>query len=420
MSLSHAGVNLNVKYFPPTQGGVDDISGTLQQLLRIGYSLQNADDDILLKLDKLETCCGGDGSGEGFDEIITRLDGLLQAEERNHNQVMTKLDSVLAMGPGGGSGEPQPCETIHKSNFLITDLVEHREKLSVLEGMVDYIRQDVMDYHDLFEELYRASEIVRIQQKKGFKAQLIEITEIHRKEIETIKLDMRKALHVVPAEISIEPADAPVQEALEPYIRESILTGKPLYELLPPSLLVTRLHYFSSGSSTNASSSNSSGKLTSSASNSSSSSSSSGSESKFISTTSVTQESADSPATSTSASSGDETGLPRIIQAGSSSATTMSEESEDSPYTSSSSSSASSDRDPVRVYSSSSSSSSGTVESLDSLETSTSESSGDENHLDRMILPGSSSATTMSVESTDSPWTSSSSENPDSDVPPEN
>lgn len=419
MSLS-AGVNLNVKYFPPTSTDTADVSGTLQQILRLGYSLQNDHDDILLKLDNLEEKCGN-RTFDGYDEIVSRLDGILSTEERNHNQVMTKLDEVLTMGAGSGSGEPQPCNSLGKSNFMITDLVEHRQKLTSLQGMVDFIRADVLEYHDLFDELYRASELVRIQQKKGFRAQIIEITEIHAREIEVIKSDMRKALQVVPAEIAIEPANAPVTEELEPYIRESILTGKPLFELLPPSLLVSRLHYFSSGGSTNASSSNSSGKLTSSASgrsSSASSSSSSSGSSKIISSTSITAESADSPATSTSASSGDETGLPRIIQAGSSSATTMSVESEDSPYTSSSSSSASSDADPNRFYSSSSSSSSDTVESLDSPNTSTSESSGDENHLDKMMVPGSTSATTMSEESADSPWTSSSSEDPDSDVPP--
>ena len=104
---------------------------------------------------------------------------------------------------------------------------------------------NVMSHHNLFDTLYRASEKVRQQQKYNYGIQIEEIAAIHRKELE----ELVGKLYTRAITVSFIPQDSTVTLTIEEYMIQSLETGQPLHELLPPTLLAKRLDIFSSGES---------------------------------------------------------------------------------------------------------------------------------------------------------------------------
>ena len=97
--------------------------------------------------------------------------------------------------------------------------------------------EHVINYHRIFDTIFRASESVRTSQKQNFDTQIAEIQEIHRQElIDAFTRTYTKALTV-----SFVPEDAAVEETMEDYILMAMETGKPLNEILPVTMLASLL-----------------------------------------------------------------------------------------------------------------------------------------------------------------------------------
>lgn len=116
-----------------------------------------------------------------------------------------------------------------------------------LKAEISKIETDHETHHYLFDKLFRASEAVRIQQKISHRDTLVEINRVHQMEIEQVKQNLRGGASY--AEITLELAESRVVPEMEQYIKIAIETGKPLFEVIPPTILSHKLDYLTSGTS---------------------------------------------------------------------------------------------------------------------------------------------------------------------------
>ena len=116
----------------------------------------------------------------------------------------------------------------------------------------------VMDYHQSFDSLFRASERIRHQQKYQYVNQIEAIQEAHAQELADIE-DCRFKT-VMYNKLEFNPNDIDVNDFMKPYLQKALELNKPLIEILPPSLLADRLHYMSGTSSSSDTSSSSAGR----------------------------------------------------------------------------------------------------------------------------------------------------------------
>ena len=124
-----------------------------------------------------------------------------------------------------------------KVNIRLTQL---KEKITI--DHTNYIH----DYHQTFDILFRASERIRHQQKFQFQEQAKMAQEAHEDELAEIKEDCNHEEDVnVPNTIQFVPKDMEISDTIEPYMRIALETGRPLIEVLPPTILAERLHYLS-------------------------------------------------------------------------------------------------------------------------------------------------------------------------------
>ena len=155
------------------------------------------------------------------------------------------------------------AETIYETNIydastrIDFDNMSASSELSMLielEEFKDQLRQQLLDqqdyineYHNTFDTLYRASEQVRFQQKYQATEQAKIAAVVHKEEIEEIKKNQQK-LSAGGNFIEFVPPDIEVNAAIEKYFLESLATGIPVFELIPPTIMQQALHMFSSSS----------------------------------------------------------------------------------------------------------------------------------------------------------------------------
>ena len=103
----------------------------------------------------------------------------------------------------------------------------------------------ILKHHEIFDTIFRASEKIRVNQKYTYEQRVREMQQLHDQAMQ----DLVNRTYTNPITVTFVPQDAEVEESMEAYIMQSIETGIPLHELLPVSLLASRLEHFSSGES---------------------------------------------------------------------------------------------------------------------------------------------------------------------------
>ncbi len=123
------------------------------------------------------------------------------------------------------------------------EMEEFKEKIK--HQLLDQ-QDNIHEYHNTFDTLYRASEQVRFQQKYQATEQAKMAAEVHKKELEDA---ISKRFHKTGANIvEFNPPDIQVNADIEKYFLESLATGIPVFELIPPTIMQKAIHMFSSSS----------------------------------------------------------------------------------------------------------------------------------------------------------------------------
>ena len=105
----------------------------------------------------------------------------------------------------------------------------------------------ITDYHSTFDELYRASERIRHQQKYQFLEQSKIAQAAHKEELQEIE-DCRYQSSTVYNTVDFEPVDLEVNDVVEQYFLLAAEQGVSIMDVLPATLLSESLHYYSSSS----------------------------------------------------------------------------------------------------------------------------------------------------------------------------
>ena len=134
--------------------------------------------------------------------------------------------------------------TALSGTLLMIELEEFKEQLR--QQFIDQ-QEHINDYHNTFDTLYRASEQVRFQQKYQAVEQAKIASGVHKQEIEEIKKNQKK-VSAGGNFIEFVPPDIEVNADIEKYFLESLATGIPVFELIPPTIMQKALHMFSSSS----------------------------------------------------------------------------------------------------------------------------------------------------------------------------
>lgn len=131
------------------------------------------------------------------------------------------------------------------------EIQEFKEQLK--QQLLDQ-QDNINEYHNTFDTLYRASEQVRFQQKYQATEQAKIAAEAHKQEIEELKINQTKISSSGGNFIDCVPQDIEVEESIEKYFLESLATGIPVFELIPPTIMQQALYMFSSSSENTSSS----------------------------------------------------------------------------------------------------------------------------------------------------------------------
>lgn len=118
-----------------------------------------------------------------------------------------------------------------------------RDAMDALKTRHVAMTSDIASYHQMFTQLFEASEEMRRHQARAFHEKVEHIIDVKDRELQDYKDTHHDAAYVAPAAvIEFQPADVlPVSEEIDDYIAESIATGVPLTQLLPPTLLAAFL-----------------------------------------------------------------------------------------------------------------------------------------------------------------------------------
>ena len=139
----------------------------------------------------------------------------------------------------------------YSKNFDRQDATKEKRvklKLSKLITKIENQQNYITDYHATFDNLYRASERVRHQQKYQFIEQAKTAQAAFNEQLkETVE---SRYTHIsMNNVIEFKPQHIEVTDEIERYFEIAAEQGKPFYEVIPPTLLAEAIHKFSSSSS---------------------------------------------------------------------------------------------------------------------------------------------------------------------------
>jgi hypothetical protein len=121
-------------------------------------------------------------------------------------------------------------------------------KVAKLITKIENQQNYITDYHNTFDTLYRASERVRHQQKYQFIEQA-KTAQIAFNEQLDEAVNSRYTHISMNNVIEFAPQAIEVDDDIERYFQIAAETGKPFFEVIPPTLLAEAIHKFSSSSS---------------------------------------------------------------------------------------------------------------------------------------------------------------------------
>jgi len=121
-------------------------------------------------------------------------------------------------------------------------------KLAKLITKIENQENYITEYHTTFDNLYRASERVRHQQKYQFIEQAKTAQIVFNEQIKEA-IESRYTHISMNNVIEFKPQHIEVSDEIERYFEIAAEQGKPFYEVIPPTLLAEAIHKFSSSSS---------------------------------------------------------------------------------------------------------------------------------------------------------------------------